>query len=56
LAGRSSLFRREAADAIVLDIYSHSFGNRHATCYVYFPRKAMNYAFLMASPTFNETR
>jgi len=41
---------------MALDIYSHSLGNRHATCYVYFSRKAMNRAFLMATPTYNESR
>lgn len=46
----------EGIDAIVLDIYSHSLRNRHATCYVYPPRKAMYNAFLMASPTTNESR
>jgi len=43
-------------DAVLVDIYSHGFGNRHATCYVYFPRKAMNTAFLMATPTYNQSR
>jgi len=46
----------EGIDVIVLDIYSHSLGNRHATCYVYFLRKAMYYAILMASPTSNTSR
>jgi len=46
----------EDIDVIVLDIYSHPFGNRHAPCYVSYPRKAMNNAFLMASPTYNESR
>jgi len=46
----------EGIDVIVLDIYSHPLGNRHAPCYVSYPRKAMNIAFLMASPTYKESR
>jgi hypothetical protein len=46
----------QTTDNAPLDIYSHPLGNRHVVCYVYFPRKAMNNAFLMASPTYKPAR